>query len=149
MNRKGTNLLLRVGALPLSGGVIVGLLPVLLIGREYFESAGYFFVFFLIGAVLSVLVGLPLVLFIDRFFSVYRARYIVGGIVCSFLILIILDGPIRPQHWHLWGGLEFWGRRAVLLKVFIFLSIVATAGAVYSGLVLVINKFMPAHSNEG
>ncbi|WP_363800464.1 hypothetical protein ABU614_10215 [Lysobacter firmicutimachus] len=144
MSQESINLTLRLVAVPLSGGLVLGLAPMLW-GRGYFESADIFLVSFVIGVFLSSVVGLPLVLMIDRFFGAFRWRYVLGGLVCAIVIFILLDAPIMPKDWHLWGDFEFWGRRHVARKLILFSAIGLVAGGVYSGMVSAINKFFPKY----
>ncbi|MBN0564848.1 hypothetical protein JTM29_24730 [Pseudomonas aeruginosa] len=66
-------------------------------------------IFFTIGAVISLIVGVPLLLLLEWRFHRYRLRYVVGGLVCSLLGWLIFEGAFFPGAWEkIWTSSFFW-----------------------------------------
>ena len=146
INKLSRNWLLRILTLPICGGLVVEIAIDIAIRRgvDAIDRLGGFF---LIGFFLSAIVGWPLLALLERFFSKYRFRYIIGGIACSIGIWILLDGPIFPKDWHRWVEPDFWllyaPRRVATFSCFGLIT-----GAVYTAAVALINRWVPAPSSK-
>ncbi|KQQ62537.1 hypothetical protein ASF84_27275 [Pseudomonas sp. Leaf127] len=75
-------------AVPLSGGLVLGGAAAVLA-----QSAGMFMFFTLIGTLLSMLFGWPVLWLIERFFST-RWRYVLGGGISGGLIWLVFGAPV-------------------------------------------------------
>ncbi|WP_211442925.1 hypothetical protein [Collimonas humicola] len=138
------NLILRIFALPACGGLIVALglmLPYFLYTSDYSEVLGIFTIFFFV-AFISAVVGWPLLALIHWKFSNYRWRYIIGGLACSTIIWFLLDMPIFPNDWHRWIDGNFL-RHYPWRKLIFFSCFGLVSGSLYTGVVAMINKYVP------
>lgn len=130
---------LKAMALPFSGGVSLGLLP-LMLGGEFADSEEPFFIFFTVGALMSAVIGLPLLFVVEKFFSGFWYRYVLGGVLCGLLIFVVVDTPLHPDDWHLWFDSQFWIKRNVGRKLMLFLGVGLAAGCIYTAVVNLIDR---------
>lgn len=77
----------RVVAVPLSGGVTLGVAAVL-----FLSSGAAFILFSLIGALLGMLVGWPVLWGVERFLTAH-SRYVIAGLLSSLLIWLAAAAP--------------------------------------------------------
>jgi len=149
MKKITKNLILRIFALPACGGLIVTLglsLPYFLYTSDYSHASGMLSLFFL-AALISAIIGWPLLALIQWKLSRYKWRYIIGGLVCSTAIWLLLDMPIFPSNWSKWSDADFmlhyaW-RRLIFFSCFGLVS-----GSLYTGAVAMINKYVPEKTEE-
>ena len=88
---------------------------------------------FVIGLLVSAIIGLPLLYVIDRWLR-FRGKYVVGGALYGLIFWILMDAPIFPKDWHrlseAWFWLDFAPRRAAT-----FVAFGALLGVVYSAVI--------------
>ena len=59
-----------------------------------------FFGMWLIGFVMCLIFGTPLLLIIERFFNRFKTRYITGGFVAGWVAWLFTNGPLfEPNVW--------------------------------------------------
>lgn len=78
----------RVVSVPLSGGLTLGVAAVL-----FLSDGAAFVLFSLIGALLGMLVGWPMLWGVERFLTA-RLRYIIAGMLSSLLIWLVCMVPV-------------------------------------------------------
>lgn len=81
-----------VVAVPLSGGLTLGVAAVVLVGPGASDSLSAFWLGFLIGGLLSMLVCWPILWLIERFLNT-PWRYVLGGGVSGSLIWLMIGLP--------------------------------------------------------
>ncbi|MER0783928.1 hypothetical protein AAA534_14470 [Pseudomonas aeruginosa] len=97
-------------------------------------------IFFTIGAVISLIVGVPLLLLLEWRFHRYRLRYVVGGLVCSLLGWLIFEGAFFPGAWEkIWTSSFFWNQWAPR-RAAVFSVIGLCAGTAYTIATVLIDK---------
>ncbi len=142
------NRILRYLALPICGGVVVAFafgsvgLPTTIVNAK---GVG---VFFIAGAVLTMLLGWPLIALLEWRFHSYRLRYVFGGLVCALLTWIFIEGAFFSGAWEkIWTSSHFWSKRAP--RGVPFFSLVGLgAGLAYTAIVALINRRFPQGDNR-
>jgi len=130
------NRTLRFLALPICGGGAVA---------AAFNSFGLFFV---VGFVLTMLVGWPLLALLEWKFHRCRLRYVIGGLVCSLLAWLLMDGAFFPGAWEkIWTSSYFWTEWAPRRMGF-FSLLGLGAGALYTFIVAAIDRKFPLHAQD-
>jgi len=140
------NRTLRFLALPLCGGssLSIGVFVVAVFNMEITaDHIGGIFLFFIIGSILTMIVGWPLLALLEWKFHCCRLRYVLGGLVCSLLAWLLIDGAFFPGAWEeIWTSSYFWTEWAPRRMVF-FSLLGLGAGAFYTGIVAAINRKFP------
>jgi len=101
-----------------------------------------FFMLFLIGGLISMLVSWPVLWLVERFLTT-RLRYLIGGVVSSFFVWLLSVAPVflaNPQALLKGSVLSprgFWS------GLIIYLAIGLVSGAVY----MAINGFLALRHN--
>jgi hypothetical protein len=93
LQRKGGG---AVVVVPLAGGVTLGSAATLFLSGDESSLPG-FVLFFLIGALLSMLVSWPVLWLVERFVAT-RLRYVIGGVISSMLIWLMIAAPLLLPH---------------------------------------------------
>jgi len=145
------NRALRFLALPLCGGssvaigfCVVGMFPMEMTA----ENIGGIFLFFIIGSILTMIVGWPLLALLEWQFHRYRLRYVLGGLVCSLLAWLLVDGAFFSGAWKkIWTSSYFWTEWAPRRMVF-FSLLGLGAGALYTFIVAAIDRKFPLHAQD-
>jgi len=98
--KKSVNRILRFTTLPICGGLAlvitfggVGAFS----GALTIERAGALSFFFVIGTILTMIVGWPLLALLEWKFHRYKLRYVVGGIICALLSWLFIQGAFFPS----------------------------------------------------
>lgn len=121
-------------AIPLSGGLSLGTVAVI---ATISQSSGLlsivsmFFMLFLIGGLISMLVSWPMLWLVERFLTT-RLRYLIGGVTSSFFVWLLSVAPVllaKPQA--LLKGAEL-SPRGFWPGLIVYLVIGLVAGAVYT-----------------
>jgi hypothetical protein len=94
--------------------------------------------FFLIGLIVTAVIGLPLLYVVDRWFN-FSGRYVAGGALYGFVFWILLDAPIFPSKWHTLSTKWFWLTYAPP-RLTLFVAFGAFFGVVYTFLLLLLNE---------
>jgi len=143
------NGILRFLALPICGGSSVVVVFGCMVSPEKYLEAGFVIAFFLLGFALTMIVGWPLLALLEWKFSRYRLRYIFGGLVCSLLAWLLMEGAFFPGAWEqIWAKKSFW-KEWVPRRIFLYSAIGLSAGSFYTFIVAIINKkFPPKARNE-
>jgi len=68
--------------------------------------------FFLIGVLVTSILGLPLLFVVDRWMR-FRGRYVVGGSLYGLIFWLIVDAPIFPEDWYNWLDWDFFLHYAI------------------------------------
>ncbi|WP_183032230.1 hypothetical protein [Cupriavidus sp. UME77] len=136
-----TNQELRLIALPVCGGIsLVLMAPGVLMGHVPVSLVIFEFIK---GAIFTMILGWPLLALLDSKLTRYRFRYIIGGLACTLLAWLLSEGAFFPDAWEkIWTNPTFWAELAPR-RVVSFSLIGLGAGALYSGVVAIINKKMP------
>jgi hypothetical protein len=95
--------------------------------------------FFLIGVVVSAIIGLPLLFVIDRFL-VTTWRYVIGGAAYGLVFWVLMDAPIFPKDWHRLATSTFWLDYAPR-RVALWVAFGAIVGALYTGILWCLGLF--------
>jgi hypothetical protein len=100
---------------------------------------------FVLGVLVSAVIGLPLLVVVDRWFR-FRGRYVIGGALYGLVFWILLDAPIFPKDWprltESWFWLTYAPRRVAVFTVFGSL-----VGVLYSAVVWVLDRRAADRSN--
>jgi len=147
MNNKKINLTLRFLTLPMCGGfgLAIGFMIIsLIIVGDFYKYLGATFIGLLfVGGLLSMMLGWPLLIVLERWFQKYRLRYVVGGWSCALLAWLFIEGAFFPGAWSvIWNRQSFWVEFAPR-RIFIFSVVGLLCGAIYTGAVCLINKKFP------
>jgi len=136
-------------ALPFCGGGSV----VVAFGSVNFSvngvEIGFVIAFFVMGFVLTMIVGWPLLALLEWKFHRCRLRYIFGGVLCALLTWLFMEGAFFSGGWeNVWSNASFWNKWAPRWLVFYSLLGLG-AGALYTAIVAAINwKFPPPADSE-
>lgn len=102
----------KVVAAPLCSGVatsIVFALSSILAGRELSSVLSIAPLFFVIGAVMGGICGVPLVLLLEWKASSWRLRYFFMGPVCALCGWLLFEGAFAGGAWQkVWSSSSFW-----------------------------------------
>ncbi|UPG87714.1 hypothetical protein L2Y94_10270 [Luteibacter aegosomatis] len=99
--------------------------------------------FFLIGMIVTTVIGLPLLYVVDRWFH-FTGRYIVGGALYGDIFWILLDAPIFPSDWHTFSTRWFWFDYAPP-RIALFTTFGAVFGVVYTCVLMVLERSTNDH----
>lgn len=140
MSRSAQTFRSRAIALLVCGGIAAAALwvPVLVSDHSELGEWRILGAMFVIGVLVSTVIGLPLLFVVDRWFR-FRGRYVVGGALYGLMFWILLDAPIFPQDWRRLGESWFWlvfaPRRAAIFVIF-----GALVGIVYSAVLWILDR---------
>lgn len=140
MNMSNPSFRSRAIALLVCGGVAAAALwvPVLISNHSDLGEWRILGAMFVIGMFVSAVIGLPLLLVVDRWFR-FRGKYVAGGALYGLVFWILMDAPIFPKDWHRlsesWFWLVFAPRRAAIFVVF-----GALVGMVYSAVIRLLGR---------
>jgi len=154
------NTLFRFLALPLCGGIGVGLsftllfiLPDIFSGEfktlatRLAASTQVFLFFGFIGVILALIVGSPLWLLVEWKANKSRFRYIIymfSGCICSLLSWLLIEGAFFSGGWlSIWTNTFFWSELA-LRRIFLFSIIGLLTGSLYA----FIARFIDSKTNK-
>ena len=98
--RKISNLVLKAFLLAACAGISLAILMlgfVVILDPNFFHTWRWtYFVdlllFFLIGSSICLVFGTPFMLIIDKYFSRFRTRYMLGGIIAALVAWLIMEG---------------------------------------------------------
>lgn len=135
---QATSRIQRIVVLLTTGGLAASLIwiPALVSANaEPSEWVGLAY-FFLIGVVVSTIIGLPLLFAVDSFLAT-RWRYVIGGAIYGLVFWILMDAPVFPKDWHLLAHSRFWVEYAPR-RVAIWTAFGALVGVIYSGVLWIL-----------
>ncbi|MGN7839319.1 hypothetical protein [Stenotrophomonas sp. 22385] len=137
----------RMIAVPLStavAGSVVFLAPSLHAGNVPLDDALRVLpLFAIIGAVIGLIVGCPLVCLIDGMFERWRLRYLIFGAVGAVLGWLLMEGAFASGSWDaIWSSRTFWMTWAPR-RILVFSIIGLMSGLLYMGLVSLIDHAIP------
>jgi len=137
------NGILKFLALPVCGGISLVIAFWSISPPEHVVEIGFVVAFFMLGLILTMAVGWPLLALLEWKFHHYRLRYVFGGLVCSLLAWLIIDGAFFPGAWQkIWTSIYFWTEWAPR-RMFFFSLLGLGAGTFYTGMVAAINRKFP------
>lgn len=97
----------------------------------------------LVGAVLGLIVGCPLVCLIDGMFERWRPRYLVFGALGAVLGWLLMEGAFASGSWDaIWSSRTFWVSWAPK-RMLLFSIIGLMSGLLYMALVWLIDRAIP------
>jgi hypothetical protein len=74
--------------------------------------------FVVIGAIICLIFGTPCLLLIDKYFSRFKSRYMIGGAVAGWVAWFFMVGPLlTPSPWLRWNSWVLDGINHVALYV--------------------------------
>lgn len=100
-------------------------------------------VFLIVGAIIGLIVGCPLVCLIDGMFARWRFRYLIFGAVGAVVGWLLMEGAFAGGAWDaVWTNPTFWmdwaPRRALFFSIIGVMS-----GLFYMALVKLIDRVIP------
>jgi len=105
--------------------------------------------FAIVGAVMGLVVGCPLVYLIDALFARWRFRYLVFGVLGGVVGWLLLEGAFFTGSWGaIWTNSSFWKDWAPI-RFIVFSMTGLLSGLFYWLLVSVIDKFIPSNRRRG
>lgn len=141
------NLPARMLAVPLSTAVascMFFLIPVMSSsGTSVHGALPVLGIFLIIGAIIGLIVGCPLVLLVDGIFPRWRLRYIVFGAAGALVGWLVLDGGFARGAWEaIWSNPNFWVDWAPR-RLILFSLIGVMSGLLYTAFVRFIDRAIP------
>ncbi len=99
--------------------------------------------FLIIGAVIGLIVGCPLVCLIDGMFERWRFRHVIFGAVGAVLGWLLMEGAFASGAWDaIWTSRTFWMTWAPR-RIAVFSIIGLLSGLLYMGMVSLIDRAIP------